>query len=161
MTVIAYDLNTLVADGRVTLGDDIVTDKQNKLREIQHPKYGKMVAAFCGALMLVDPWAEHIQEHGFTKFTFTEDDEEKQIFDAQAILVDTKGQAFELLTNGLWNRVDTPIAFGSGRFIAQHFLKSGHTAVKAVRETIKTNTGCGGQLTCWNWRTGLYTTLAR
>jgi hypothetical protein len=158
VTVIAWDGNILAADGRSTRGMDIVSDNVTKIHPVNHPKYGPMKAAFCGACLVVDPWIEHIEEHGFDEFEMPGEQGE---FGATAVLVDDTGRAFELDTNGLWQRVTHPTAYGSGCDIGQHYLKKGAGSLEAVRQTIVSNNTCGGRILTWDYKTGKFHSYAK
>lgn len=159
MTVIAWDNEDLVADGRSTIGYELVSDKNWKLRQVCHPDLGEYIGAFCGAVMVVEPWIEHIKTKGFEKFELPE--KEFDNLDTAALLVAKNGNAIELTTDGLWGTVTHPVAYGSGSTVAQHYLNSGASALVAVREAIKSNTSCGGQIVAWNWKEGKFRVYAK
>jgi len=152
MTVIAWDLKNLVVDGRSTIGPDIVSDRETKLRKLVHPELGPLVAAFCGAMIVIEPWMDHIEENGFTAFEIPDGDVPGEYM-TKGIFIKEDGTALEVETNGMYATVDVPSAYGSGQTIAQHYLKSGVDALEAVRQTIKSNMTCGGRLLSYDVET--------
>lgn len=160
MTVIAYDGNLLVADGRCTVDAILATDKMIKIRPVKHPEWGNIVMAFAGRLSIVGPWIEHIAENGFAAFETPETTFPGE-FDTAAIAVLPDGKAFEVETNGLWILADNPTAIGSGFPVAQHYLNQGVDALTAVREAIKSNVSCGGQIIAYDASTGKFRQYVR
>ena len=149
--MIAWDKTLLVADGRSTIGDNLVADKEWKLREVNHPTLGKFIGAFCGAVMVIEPWIAHIEQNGFEPFETPDDSNYPGMYDTTAILVNKAGRCIELETTGLFATVTEPAAWGSGQHIAQHYLNNGVEAVEAVREACKSHLSCGGRIIAWDF----------
>ena len=155
MTVIAWDGNTLAADGRSTCGSILVRNDINKIRTFSHPKYGEMIGAFTGTVGVFEPWIDHIKDHGFTKFDLGNG------CDATALMITPDGVCLEVHSDGMWTTETNPVAQGSGYTIAQHYLNNGTSALDAVRETIKSNITCGGHIITWNRHTKRFRRYAR
>ncbi len=155
MTVIAWDNKVLAADGRSTCGTELISDKNVKLREVNHPEYGKMVAGFCGVLLVVEPWIKHIEANGFTPFPTPDED-----CHTVGVFVG-KEKVIEANTDGLWTTISHPAAFGSGSTIAQHFLNRGDDAITAVREASAADITCGGQIIAYDPKTDKFKVYAK
>lgn len=147
MTVIAYDGNLLVADGRATRGTSLITDNEPKLHQVKIKNLGKCVLGVCGALEVIGPWFRQLEEVGLgeqLEQSLTKDEEGG--LSARALVVTEKARCFEISTDGGYFEIHNPYAIGSGSYYAQHFLLTGYDALTAAREACKSELTCGGQL---------------
>jgi hypothetical protein len=149
VTIIAFDGESLVADGRAT-GDEgsvLIADTYKKLHVVNIPKIGRCVVGLCGALDVQGPLLEHIANAGLTPLElFNPADVSKGYF-MRGIAVTKKGEYYEFASDGGWHKGQGKTALGSGSTIAQHYLTKGCDAFTAVVETCKTELSCGGQIT--------------
>ncbi len=153
MTVIAWDNKLLVADGRSTRGGStLVSDDLVKLKELTIPELGKCVVGLCGALDTQGPFIEHLKENGLEPFDSPLVNDGEHVFSMRGLVVTRKGKCLEVTTEGGWHEVTSPVAIGSGCEIAQHYLTTGHDAVKAVVEACKTELSCGGKITVYDFK---------
>lgn len=151
MTVIAYDGNLLVADGRATKGTSLVTDKEIKLHKIRIAGLGKCILGTCGALEVMGPWLEQLEKEGIGKqleHSLVKDDEGS--LDARALMITERSECFEITTNGGYFAINSPYSIGSGSYYAQHFLLTGHDAITAVKEACKSELTCGGEIAVYD-----------
>lgn len=155
MTVIAFDGEFLVADGRATTdgGTTLVYDSFRKLHNLTIPKLGKCVVAFCGALDMLGPYLESLKANGLAPLD--EDLGGGDEMYMRSLIVTNKGVCYEHSTDGGWHIVQGPVATGSGRTIAQHYLTCGFSALEAVKQTVKTELSCGGQIMICDVKKGL------
>lgn len=156
MTIIAWDGKILAADSRVTRGTTLVNDNYNKLHDITIPGIGKAVIGVCGALDVLGPWLTHLKANGFAN-PFETNFEDSEVMHMRALCITRKGVCFEFSTEGGWHEVTYASALGSGDFIAQHFLSTGHDALKAVQEACKTELSCGGKIITYDFTTHTFT----
>lgn len=153
MTVIAWDGDLLVADGRMCIDQSLLTDSCNKLYKLSIPKLGVCGVGFAGSLNVIYPFIEHIKEKGFEQFQTVDEP------GAWGIAITRKGKCYEFNSNGTWYEMDTPTAIGSGDIICQHYLTIGFSALKAIKETCRTELSCGGLITAYDFKSGEFTTL--
>jgi 20S proteasome alpha/beta subunit len=141
MTCLAWDGRYLVADGRSTLGDLIADDDVRKLRHINHPDHGPMVAGLCGQNRYFEKWLEAIEVGGFSAYLgSTESDVVGGFF------VDRGGRCWEVDGDGTWIQVTSFSASGSGAVLAYPILRDGGSALDAVRFACRHSTSCGGTI---------------
>jgi hypothetical protein len=143
------------------MGSTKVTDEAIKIREFKHKTLGNVKAAFCGAVLAVEPWIAHMVEHGFAPFELPEDLEDCGISSILVTVDRNAGTAYETDHTGMYHKVVQPLAYGSGCVVAQHYLTTGHDALTAVRETIKTNVTCGGRILAYDTKTKKYHSYVR
>lgn len=159
MTVIAYDGTYLVADGRATRGTSLVCDNIKKLHKVEVKDMGTSIVALCGALDVLGPYIAHLEEFGLTTpmEQFLGKDEDGPI-EMRGIIVNSDNKCFEFSTSGGYFPIDSPIAIGSGSWIAQHYLTTGYDAIRAVKEACKTELTCGGDIMVYEIKTNNFTT---
>lgn len=157
MTVIAYDGEYLVADGRATRGTSLVSDDIKKLHKVNVKDMGTSIVALCGALDVLGPYLAHLETVGLTTPMehFLGKDEDGDL-EMRGLLVNSDKECYEFSTSGGYFPINSPIAIGSGSWIAQHFLFTGHNAIKAVQEACKTELTCGGKIAIYDIKSQLF-----
>lgn len=148
MTIICWDGKSLVSDGRVTKGANLVTDKHKKIAELNIPYLDDELLAI-GVAGCLSETAKVIHLLQTNKYPLDDKDIE---FEVSGIIVGKK-YVYELEGDSEFLiRYDkkTKLCVGSGDVSATTVLSMGYDAVRAVRETIKTNITCGGEISVWH-----------
>jgi ATP-dependent protease HslVU (ClpYQ) peptidase subunit len=153
MTTIAWDGETLAADGRVTSGTITMTDTFQKLHVVGYNDWvicGEKIAVIAlagnaGAWVEVQP---HLLDGLDTNSQLS------KAYEFQALAVTSYGKVFELFKN--INESEIHIthapyknAIGSGYVMALTAMDCGLDAVAAVEMAIKRDSASGGTITTW------------
>lgn len=159
MTTIAFKDGILAADGRATVGNRIVSDACRKIHRVEKQDLmieGEKVLAFALAgtvsstLVLKRILAS---EEGLLAGTGVDTDDSFSAIVVTPTTVYMASKGEESPNIDVWDWYDQPASIGSGSAIASHFLTTGATAIEAVEEAIKTDTGSGGELQIVNIKT--------
>jgi ATP-dependent protease HslVU (ClpYQ) peptidase subunit len=138
LTTIVYRDGVMAADGRVTVGQLIVTDRCKKITKLSDGA----LFALAGEDQLEKPIIEWLEEAegGVAP---------PQGKDFSAILVDTQGNLSVFTGSGdrfvPWDDIEYA-AFGSGADVAYGALEMGATADQAVAASIKRDVNSGGSI---------------
>lgn len=151
MTVICWDGSLLVSDGRMVTDLTLLSDNETKLVDITIKGIGKCVTGFAGRLQTINPFIQHLAKNGFAEMESTGE------ATAWGLAITRKGECYEFNSRGVWYKMENPTSIGSGDIVSQHYLTLGYDAVTAVIQTCKTELGCGGRLTAYDYRTGSFT----
>lgn len=142
MTVIAWDGRLLVADSRISAGDQIITDDGEKLHHLTHPVRGPMIAGLSGSTRYWAKWLNVIEGQSFGEPVGAGETYQH----GQGLFVDRSGTCWEAQTDGTWEEVATYSTQGSGGLLANTVLRDGGDAVEAVRFACRHSMSCGGTI---------------
>lgn len=132
MTTVAYRDGVLAGDGRVTIGDMVVTNKQRKVHRLSG---GRLFG-----------WSGSLEDGERLLMSIKADEALPSLGNITALMIHPDG-AIELFEGALWVRRPMPYyALGSGSPYAIGAMDAGATAVEAVRIGIKRDTGSGGSV---------------
>lgn len=137
MTTIAFRDGLLAADGRMTYGDTIFTDKTRKIHRLSDGA----LFALCGDVSYVQPMLDAL-----------EDDEVDlpEVADGSsftAVIVEKDGKVRIYEGRGGYIALDAPYyAFGSGEEYAIGAMDMGASAEEAVRVACGRDLGSGGDI---------------
>jgi hypothetical protein len=152
MTVIAFDGRYLVADGRMTADGTLISDQYDKLFETHVLGHGKCIVGLAGSCNLIGPALDILREEGLTKIPVSDWSSDREAC-LKALIITSKGVCIEFTDEGGWFVAPQHTSIGSGWIVAQHYLLKGETAITAVKETCKTEVGCGGRITVYDLKT--------
>lgn len=133
ITTIAYRGGILAGDTRVTIGDNIVTDKQ---RKVWKTKDGYLLGA-AGKVEDMERLRRVVRKGVAVDATL----------DISALLISPEGKVM-LFEGNTWvtQKGAKYYAIGSGHDVALAAMDAGADAVKAVKIAIKRDTGSGGHV---------------
>ena len=121
---------------------------------------GKCAVALCGALDVKGPFLTHLKENGLgEQLEASLGRDEEGSLDMRGLVVTGEGDCYEITTSGGYFLATPPVTIGSGSWIAQHFLYTGHDALTAVQEACKTELTCGGDITVFDLATRKFETI--
>lgn len=155
MTTIAYRSGVLAADGRMTAGGNIVTDKLEKIFDVSDRGYtvlGEKVLAYgLAGYLRAKLVLEYCMEEGLKVTSSIDTDDQFSaiiVCEKRTFVVSKDEESAQLdfieVPDGI------PTAVGSGRVIATHVLQDDKAdPLDAVVAAMKSDVGSGGETMRW------------
>lgn len=133
MTTIAYDGNTLTADGRATVGQAICKDDKEKI---------KVVVTYCqeSGKKITTYYACAGRHDALDKYLSTGD------MDSHSHILEIQDGVCTVLYDGSRFVTDIPVAIGSGWAFAEGAMLAGSTSKDAVKIAAKKDSCTGGKI---------------
>ena len=134
MTTIANDGTTISADGRITSGDQIRTDKNEKIFKI-----GKVVVACAGTI---------IDSDALIDIAFNGADIPERSLEANIMTIEDGVTFIHSCVNGQYTcwETETPVSMGSGEMYALSAMDLGKTSKEAVKYAMTRDIYSGGKI---------------
>lgn len=132
MTTVAYRDGVLAGDGRVTMGDTVVSNTERKVHKLRGGRlYG---------------YAGNSEDAELLKLALMKGEAPPLLDNVQGLLIHSDG-VIELYEGKVWQQVKEPYyAIGTGGPLALVLMDAGLSSKDAVKLSIKRDTNSGGKI---------------
>lgn len=142
MTTIAYDGKTISADSRITSGNEIITDNQQKIFKLKKNSKNYIAFAISGEIRFARVFEKWIKSNG--EFTLSMEN-------TCIVAITNKGKAHKYYDDDNYeSSMSECVCVGSGRDYAITALRLGKTPKVAVKIASELDVFTGGKITSLN-----------